>query len=120
MKACILHPLCGNNNKIERGGNIMDSSNTTNLNFLNKAMANLNLIKSCKNNDNSKLLEEIKLAIDELEGIRKYFDCVDEPELIDYAIYREKAAITRLSYLLRVAKKTRDYKISEALDKNMS
>jgi hypothetical protein len=29
---------------------------------------------------------------------------VEEPELIDYAIYREKAAIMKLSYLLKKAK----------------
>lgn len=52
----------------------------------------------------SPTITEIQSAIDELEGARRYFDVVDAPELIEYAIYREKAAITRLSYLLRKAK----------------
>lgn len=46
---------------------------------------------------------EIKQAIVELEGIRQFFESAD-PELIDYAIYMEKAAISRLSYLFRKAK----------------
>ncbi|SKA98969.1 Protein of unknown function [Caloramator quimbayensis] len=74
------------------------------ISFINKAILNLNIIKNYKKDVSSKLSEEIKSAIDELESVRQYFDSVDEPELIDYAIYREKAAITRLSYLLRVAK----------------
>lgn len=47
---------------------------------------------------------EIQEALQELENIRNYFDTVREPELIDYAIYREKAILIRISYLLRKAK----------------
>ncbi|QCX34807.1 DUF2508 family protein [Caloramator sp. E03] len=84
-------------------------------------MANLNILKNYKNNTNNKIIEEIKSAINELENIRQYFDSVNEPELIDYAIYREKAAITRLSYLLRVAKESREFeRINEIKNKNMS
>jgi hypothetical protein len=58
-------------------------------------------IRITKENEES---TEIKKAIDELEGIRQYFNIVEAPELIEYAIYREKAALTRLSYLIRKAK----------------
>lgn len=58
-----------------------------------------------KNNKNENpIIKEIRSAIEELEGVRKFFDVVDAPELIEYAIYREKAAITRLSYLIRKVK----------------
>ncbi|WP_243120279.1 DUF2508 family protein [Caloramator sp. E03] len=92
-----------------------------NIGFINKTIANLNILKNYKNNTNNKIIEEIKSAINELENIRQYFDSVNEPELIDYAIYREKAAITRLSYLLRVAKESREFeRINEIKNKNMS
>lgn len=83
---------------------MIENEQITKMGFINKAILNLNVIKNYKKDVSNKLLEEIKEAIDELESVRQYFDSVNEPELIDYAIYREKAAITRLSYLLRVAK----------------
>lgn len=52
----------------------------------------------------SPTMVEIRAAIEELECVRRFFDTVDAPELIEYAIYREKAAITRLSYLIRKVK----------------
>jgi hypothetical protein len=52
----------------------------------------------------SPTMKEMRAAIEELECVRKYFDAVEAPELIEYAIYREKAAITRLSYLIRKVK----------------
>jgi hypothetical protein len=61
-------------------------------------------IRVTKENEESK---EIEKAIDELEGIRQYFNIVEAPELIEYAIYREKAALARLSYLIRQAKEER-------------
>ena len=71
--------------------------------FFSKTIKTLNY----KNQDNKKMnqtIKEIEAAIIELEEIRGYFDAVDAPELIEYAIYREKAAITRLSYLIRKVK----------------
>jgi hypothetical protein len=55
-------------------------------------------------NNNINMVNEINAAIEELESIRRFFDAVEEPELLDYAIYREKAALVRLSYLLKEAK----------------
>jgi hypothetical protein len=75
--------------------------------FVNKAIKSLNYVKTVKTADSvnkNKLIDEIHKAITELENIRKYFEFAQEPELIDYAIYAEKAAITRLSYLLKKAK----------------
>jgi len=71
--------------------------------FFSKTIKTLNF----KNQDNKKMnqtIKDIEAAIIELEEIRGYFDAVDAPELIEYAIYREKAAITRLSYLIRKVK----------------
>lgn len=70
--------------------------------LMNKEVKTLNfkLLGSKKENPT---ITEIKHAIEELEGIRQFFDSAD-PELIDYAIYMEKAAISRLSYLFRKAK----------------
>lgn len=57
-----------------------------------------------KKKDEYSLPSEIKKTVNELEGIRLYFEYVSEPELVEYAIYREKSIVTRLSYLLRLAK----------------
>lgn len=59
-----------------------------------------NIYKDKEHNIN----EDIRTAIEELESARRFFDSVQEQELIEYAIYREKAAITRLSYLFKLAK----------------
>lgn len=72
---------------------------------MGRILKNLNSIKTAESDaERESIAEEIKKAVDELEGIRCYFDAVADPELVDYAIYREKAALTRLSYLLRKAK----------------
>lgn len=63
------------------------------------------LLKQLRGNDQKKIIEDIRVALEELESIRQYFDNVDVPELIEYAIYREKAATARLSYLIQLAKK---------------
>lgn len=79
--------------------------------LINKAFRSLNPIKTDKVTsglNKSQLIEEIRQAISELESIRKSFEFAQDPELIDYAIYREKAAITKLSYLLKKAKSTNE------------
>jgi hypothetical protein len=79
--------------------------------FFNKAIKSLNYAKVAKtaaNSDKNKLVDEIHQAITELENIRKYFEFAQDPDLIDYAIYSEKAAVTRLSYLLKRAKTIED------------
>jgi hypothetical protein len=66
---------------------------------------NFRLLKSKKE---SSIIKEIRIASEELDSIRQFFNSAD-PELIDYAIYMEKAAITRLSYLFRKAKEELKY-----------
>lgn len=62
------------------------------------------VMKEIKIANDNPMLKEIKIAMDELEEVRQYFDVVNDPELIEYAIYREKAAITKLSYLIKKVK----------------
>lgn len=50
------------------------------------------------------LANEIKDAIEELESARRLFNEVNDPELIEYAIYNENSASERLSHLIRKAK----------------
>jgi DNA-binding protein H-NS len=73
-----------------------------------KAIEGFSTVKSTRSEEKNQLAEDIKTALNELENIRNYFEVVDEPELIDYAIYREKAALLRLSYLLKKAKKNNE------------
>lgn len=77
--------------------------------LLNRAIKTINYRANESKND-SPTIKEIKSAIEELECVRKYFDAVEAPELIEYAIYREKAAITRLSYLIRKVKFEKSYR----------
>ncbi|EYE88055.1 hypothetical protein Q428_10025 [Fervidicella metallireducens AeB] len=72
--------------------------------LINRAIKSINNIKLSSVNEDSEIVREIRDALNELESIRIYFDTVNEPDLIDYAIYREKAAIIKLSYLLKKAK----------------
>lgn len=69
----------------------------------------LDILKCERDLTKNGLPEEIRQALQELENIRSYFDSVDEPELIDYAIYREKAILIRLSYLFKKARSDRNY-----------
>lgn len=71
--------------------------------LLNKATKTINY-RTANGKRESPTIVEIRSAIEELDGVRRFFDTVDAPELIEYAIYREKAAITRLSYLIHKVK----------------
>jgi hypothetical protein len=83
----------------------MSKEQVSNAYLLGRILKNLNSLKNTKDDgEKENIAEEIRKAISELEGIRSYFDSVEDPELLDYAIFREKAALTRLSYLLRKAK----------------
>ena len=63
------------------------------------------------NDDKKNILAAIEEAKRELQECRDYFELVDEPELVDYAIYKEAAAKSRYAYLLDQAKKL-DIKVS--------
>lgn len=63
------------------------------------------LSKKLKYTDEQKeLIIAIEEAREELNRCRIYFEEVSENSLVDYAIHKEDAAKTRLSYLLNQAK----------------
>ena len=51
------------------------------------------------------LLEVINQAIGELEAIRNYFDNVQDPKLVEVAIYTEAAVKAKYDYLIKEAKR---------------
>lgn len=51
------------------------------------------------------IIAAIEEARKELQACRDYFELVNEPDLIDYAIYKEAAAKSKYIYLLAQAKK---------------
>ena len=66
----------------------------------------LSLILVKYNNDDrisDKVLEEIQESIREMEAAESMFNSVDDPKLIEAAIYREEAAKKKFDYLLSVA-----------------
>ena len=70
-----------------------------------KNVLSLNLVKY-DNDDrvSDKVLEEIQASIREMEAAESMFNSVDDPKLIEAAIYREEAAKKKFDYLLSVAK----------------
>lgn len=61
--------------------------------------------------DKKNIIAAIEEAKRELQECRDYFELVDEPVLVDYAIYKEAAAKARYAYLIEQAKKL-DIKVS--------
>ncbi len=55
--------------------------------------------------DAQSIIKEIEKVRIELELARNFFDVVNDKNLIDYAIYQEKAARSKYLYLLSLAKK---------------
>lgn len=51
------------------------------------------------------IIAAIEEARKELQACMDYFELVNEPVLIDYAIYKEAAAKSKYIYLLKEAKK---------------
>ncbi|MEF9935180.1 MAG: DUF2508 family protein [Clostridium sp.] len=47
------------------------------------------------------LIKEAREAMRDLRSLRAYYEFVTDKELIEYAIYREKAEQERISYLIR-------------------
>ena len=67
----------------------------------------LSLILVKYSNDNTisnKVLEEIQDSIIEMEAAESMFNSVNDPKLIEAAIYREEAAKKKFDYLLSIAK----------------
>ena len=71
-----------------------------------KNVLSLILVKYYNNDDriSDKVLEEIQESIREMEAAESMFNSVDDPKLIEAAIYREEAAKRKFDYLLSVAK----------------
>lgn len=63
--------------------------------------------KSQKDKREMHLIEDIEEAREELKNLRQYFDTVNDPRLVDYAIYMEEAAKAKYDYLLNKAKKNK-------------
>lgn len=67
----------------------------------------LSLISVKYSNDDGiseKVLEEIQESIKEMQTAESMFNSVDDPNLIEAAIYREEAAKKKFDYLLSIAK----------------
>lgn len=67
----------------------------------------LSMILVKYNNDDKisdKVLREIRESIKEMGVAESMFNSVDDPQLIEAAIYREEAAKRKFDYLLSVAK----------------
>ncbi|MGL4571029.1 MAG: YaaL family protein [Clostridium sp.] len=80
----------------------------------------LEYIKSVVNgeSDNVKILNAIDATKDEMATAKCIFDNVEDPLLIEAAIYAEQAAFKRYSYLMTLAKQrgitvNRDYILSK-------
>ncbi|MBM7623950.1 YaaL family protein [Sporohalobacter salinus] len=53
--------------------------------------------------------EELEDARQEWIEARKYFENVDDPDLIDYAIYSLEAAESKYNYLLKKARRLKSH-----------
>lgn len=87
------------------------SSQISNIHFAVKPAKGIGNVKKLKLIERNHMVEEIKKAVDELENIRKFYEFAVDSELIDYAIYREKAALMKLSYLFKKAKENKNTNI---------
>ncbi|WP_125154811.1 YaaL family protein [Clostridium rectalis] len=56
------------------------------------------------NEEEKKIIMSIVEAREEMVRARKYFEIVNDPMLVDYAIYTEQAARAKYMYLLNIAK----------------
>ncbi|QQY79862.1 uncharacterized protein DUF2508 [Keratinibaculum paraultunense] len=63
-----------------------------------------NSIKTNEKTEEEKVLESLKEAHSEWKNKEKYFQSVNEPELIDYAIYEMEASKIKYMYLLKKIK----------------
>lgn len=82
----------------------MENGNNTSLQTVSRNISNLRLLKGNYSKETQTLIDEIKRTIERIETIRSQYDTVSDADLIDYAIYTEKAEQKRLSYLLGLAK----------------
>ena len=70
-----------------------------------KNVLSLMLVKySSDDSISDKILKEIQESIKEMQVAESMFNNVDDPNLIEAAIYREEAAKKKFDYLLSIAK----------------
>lgn len=55
--------------------------------------------------DLSACAEDVKRAYAELKAAENYFDNVEDPDLIDFAVYDLEAAKKKYAYMLKKARK---------------
>lgn len=79
----------------------MDVTTTT---LLQKAIRIISSSKIHKDKIMSEIKKEIQKTIIEIEKAQYTFENFNDPDIVDYAIYKEKAELARLSYLFRLAK----------------
>ena len=72
---------------------------------MNKNMIVGNVIRNIKLSvEDKEIIDAIGIAKIEWENAEKFFQFVQEPEMIDYAIYLQNAASVRYMHLLRMAR----------------
>ena len=70
-----------------------------------KNVLSLMLVKySSDDSISDKVIKEIQESIKEMQAAESMFNSVDDPNLIEAAIYREEAAKKKFDYLLSIAK----------------
>ncbi len=82
----------------------MENGNNSALQTVSRNLSSIKLLKGNYSRETQALIDDIKRTIDEIETVRSQYDTISDPDLIDYAIYKEKAEQKRLSYLLGLAK----------------
>lgn len=70
-----------------------------------KGIARYLIKKSKYTEEQRQLLKSVDKAREDLNVARQYFNTVNDPRLVDYAIYMEEAAKAKYMYLLNEAKK---------------
>ena len=55
--------------------------------------------------DGKELLDEVTAARQEWDAAQSYFENASDPELVDYAIFKQEAAKRKYMYLLNLARK---------------
>ena len=68
-------------------------------------IANYLMKKSKYTEEQKRLINAVDKAREDLNIARLYFNAVNDPRLVDYAIYMEEAAKAKYMYLLNEAKK---------------
>lgn len=69
-------------------------------------MRKVNKKKEEKNSEEKReLIKQIEEARVEMQAAREMFDYVNDPKLVEAAIYKEESAIKRYEYLINIAKR---------------